>query len=190
MACQSGWSRKSWPTRRAYNFKAICLRYFNASGADSACEVGEYREVETHLIPRAFMAVQGMIGDFAIFGDDYDTPDGTAIRDYIHVTDLAAAHVLAVRRLLGGGACGTFNLGTGEGCSVRQVLNAIALETGHTVPVKIKDRRAGDPARLVANIALAGRDFGFKTQCSDLLTIIKTAWAWHQKLFANYSARS
>jgi UDP-glucose 4-epimerase len=106
--------------RRAYGFGAFCLRYFNASGADASGTIGELRDPETHLIPRAMMALQGHVPDFAVFGDDYDTPDGTAIRDYIHVTDLAAAHVKALTLLLAGQAGGSFNLGTGQGFSVKE----------------------------------------------------------------------
>jgi UDP-arabinose 4-epimerase len=169
--------------RRAYQFNAICLRYFNASGADPSGEVGEFREVETHLIPRAMMAVGGLIRDFSIFGDDYDTPDGTAIRDYIHVSDLAAAHVLALTKLLQGDAGGSFNLGTGEGTSVRQVLTAIGCVSGRKVPVQIKPRRAGDPPLLVADPSAARQQLGFETVYSDLSTIVKSAWAWHQKVY-------
>ena len=116
--------------RAAYGFGSFALRYFNAAGADPAGGIGGLREVETHLIPRAMMALQGHVPDFAVFGDDYDTPDGTAIRDYVHVTDLAAAHVLATRLLLEGHTGGAFNLGTGNGFSVREILAAIAAETG------------------------------------------------------------
>ena len=107
--------------RGAYGLGSFALRYFNASGADPAGGIGEQREVETHLIPRAMMALQGHVPDFAVFGDDYATPDGTAIRDYIHVTDLAAAHVLALKLLLDGHSGGVFNLGTGKGFSVREI---------------------------------------------------------------------
>src|ERR1700755_1320875 len=120
--------------RSAYGLGAFCLRYFNASGADASAEIGELRDNETHLIPRAMMALQGHVADFAVFGDDYDTPDGTAIRDYIHVTDLAAAHVLALKQLMQGHRGGAFNLGTGSGLSVREILTAIATETGRKVP--------------------------------------------------------
>ena len=105
--------------RSAYGLGSFCLRYFNASGADAAGGIGELRDNETHLIPRAMMALQGHVADFAVFGDDYDTPDGTAIRDYIHVTDLAAAHLLALKLLMQGHSGGAFNLGTGTGFSVR-----------------------------------------------------------------------
>lgn len=167
--------------RSAYRLGAFCLRYFNASGADAAGGIGELRDPETHLIPRAMMALQGHVGDFAVFGDDYDTPDGTAIRDYIHVTDLATAHVEALKLLMQGHAGGAFNLGTGTGFSVREILSAIAAETGCKVPHVVKPRRAGDPTYLVANPAAARETLNFRAQHSDLATIIRTAWAWHQK---------
>jgi UDP-glucose 4-epimerase len=167
--------------RSAYGFGAFCLRYFNASGADPSGGIGELRDNETHLIPRAMMALRGHVGDFAVFGDDYDTPDGTAIRDYIHVTDLAAAHVRALTLLMQGHRGGAFNLGTGIGFSVRQILGAIAAETGRDVPHVVKPRRSGDPAYLVANPVAARDTLKFRTEHSDLATIIRTAWAWHQK---------
>ncbi len=167
--------------RSAYGLGAFCLRYFNASGADPSGGIGELRDIETHLIPRAMMALQGHVGDFAVFGDDYGTPDGTAIRDYIHVTDLAAAHMLALRLLMQGHRGGAFNLGTGTGFSVRQILGAIAAETGREVPHAVKPRRSGDPAYLVADPAAARETLKFRTEHSDLATIIRTAWSWHQK---------
>lgn len=166
--------------RTAYGFGAFCLRYFNASGADPAGGIGELRDNETHLIPRAMMALQGHV-DFAVFGDDYDTPDGTAIRDYIHVTDLAAAHVAALKLLEDGHAGGSFNLGTGSGFSVREILNAIRQETGREVPHTLKPRRTGDPTYLVADPSAARNVLNFVPRHSDLPTIIRTAWAWHQK---------
>ncbi|WP_315833820.1 UDP-glucose 4-epimerase GalE [Bradyrhizobium prioriisuperbiae] len=167
--------------RDAYGFGAFCLRYFNASGADVSGVIGEQRDPETHLIPRAMMALQGHVPDFSIFGDDYDTPDGTAVRDYIHVTDLAAAHVLALKLLMQGHRGGSFNLGTGHGFSVRQILAAIAQETGREVPQVMKPRRAGDPAMLVANPGAARDVLSFEAAHSDLPTIIRTAWAWHRR---------
>jgi UDP-glucose 4-epimerase len=167
--------------RGAYGFGAFCLRYFNASGADARGGIGELRDNETHLIPRAMMTLQGHLTDFAVFGDDYDTPDGTAIRDYIHVTDLAAAHVAALKLLMQGHQGGAFNLGTGKGFSVREILTAIAAETGREVPHVIKPRRAGDPTYLVADPSAARDVLKFVPQHSDLATIIRTAWAWHQK---------
>ncbi|WP_439359816.1 UDP-glucose 4-epimerase GalE [Bradyrhizobium sp. DASA03007] len=166
--------------RTAYGFGAFCLRYFNASGADPAGGIGELRDNETHLIPRAMMALQGHV-EFAVFGDDYDTPDGTAIRDYIHVTDLAAAHVAALKLLEQGHAGSSFNLGTGSGFSVREILNAIRQETGREVPHTIKPRRPGDPTYLVADPSAAKKVLNFVPRHSDLPTIIRTAWAWHQK---------
>jgi UDP-glucose-4-epimerase GalE len=165
--------------RTAYGFGAFCLRYFNASGADDSAAIGELRDNETHLIPRAMMAMQGHLSDFAVLGTDYDTPDGTAIRDYIHVTDLADAHVAALKLLMEGHQGGAFNLGTGNGLSVREILEAIALETGRTVPHLIKPRRAGDPAYLVADASAAREVLQFSPRHSDLATIIRTAWAWH-----------
>ena len=167
--------------RGAYGLGSFALRYFNASGADPAGGIGELREVETHLIPRAMMALQGHVPDFAVFGDDYATPDGTAIRDYIHVTDLAAAHVLALKLLLQGHSGGAFNLGTGKGFSVREILAAIAGETGREVPHVVKPRRAGDPTYLVADASAARETLKFRPAHSDLATIIRTAWAWHSK---------
>jgi UDP-glucose 4-epimerase len=167
--------------RSAYGFGAFCLRYFNASGADPGGGIGELRDNETHLIPRAMMALQGHVGDFAVFGDDYDTPDGTAIRDYIHVTDLAAAHVEALKLLLAGHAGGAFNLGSGSGFSVREILAAIRAETGREVPHVVKPRRSGDPTYLVADPSAARKVLNFTPRHSDLATIIRTAWAWHRK---------
>ena len=167
--------------RSAYGIGAFCLRYFNASGADASGDIGEKRNNETHLIPRAMMALQGHVADFAVFGDDYDTPDGTAIRDYIHVTDLAAAHVEALKLLMQGHGGGAFNLGTGAGFSVRQILAAIAAETGREVPHVVKPRRPGDPTYLVADPSAAREVLKFHTRNSELATIIRTAWAWHQK---------
>jgi UDP-glucose-4-epimerase GalE len=166
--------------RSAYELGAFCLRYFNASGADAAGGIGELRDNETHLIPRAMMALQGHVADFAVFGDDYDTPDGTAIRDYIHVTDLAAAHVAALKLLMQGHCGGAFNLGTGTGFSVRDILSAIAAETGRDVPHVVKPRRTGDPAYLVADPTAARAILKFDPRHSDLATIIRTAWAWHR----------
>jgi UDP-glucose-4-epimerase GalE len=166
--------------RSAYGLGAFSLRYFNASGADVSGGIGELRDHETHLIPRAMMALQGHIADFAVFGDDYDTPDGTAIRDYIHVTDLAAAHLLALKLLTQGHSGGAFNLGTGAGFSVREILSAIATETGRDVPHVVKPRRAGDPTYLVADPTAAREILKFRPAHSDLATIIRTAWAWHR----------
>jgi UDP-arabinose 4-epimerase len=167
--------------RSAYQFRSVCLRYFNACGADRCGTIGEKRDPETHLIPRALMALQGHVSDFAVFGDDYDTPDGTAVRDYIHVDDLAAAHIAALNLLLSGDAGGIFNLGTGVGYSIKQILEAVRSETGETVPWVMRARRAGDPPILVADPSLAERRLAFKATRSDLPSIIGSAWAWHKK---------
>lgn len=167
--------------RPAYGLRSVALRYFNASGADPEGELGELRETETHLIPRAMMTLQGLIPDFTVFGADFATPDGTAIRDYVHVSDLADAHVAALRTLLEGAPGGVFNLGTGHGCSVKEVLEAIESEAGEGVPYLTGPRRPGDPAVLVASAARARTAFGFDPVQSDLASIVRTAWAWHRR---------
>jgi UDP-glucose-4-epimerase GalE len=167
--------------RAAYQIRSISFRYFNASGADPAGYIGELRDPETHLIPRAMMRLQGHVSEFSVFGNDYDTPDGTAVRDYIHVSDLAAAHVLGVKVLTDGHPGRIYNLGTGLGYSVRQVLSAIAAETGREVPFDVRERRAGDPPILVANPNLVERELGFKPRYSNLQTIVRSAWRWHRK---------
>lgn len=167
--------------RKAYGLRAIALRYFNASGADPETEVGELREAETHLIPRAMMALQGYIDDFQVFGSDFPTPDGTAIRDYIHVSDLADAHVLALKNLLAGGTGGAFNLGTGQGYSVGEVLKEVARSTGRPMDTPKGSRRPGDPVQLVADAGAARETLGFDPTRSSLNTIVDTAWAWHQR---------
>jgi len=166
----------------AYGLNFTALRYFNASGDDAEAEIGELREVETHLIPRALMALQGYIDDFQVFGSDFPTPDGTAIRDYIHVSDLADAHVAAMDRMLKGAKGGSiFNLGIGHGYSVGEVLATIADATGQSLPAPRGDRRPGDPAQLVADAAKARAELGFAPRHSDLRNIIETAWRWHQR---------
>jgi UDP-arabinose 4-epimerase len=168
--------------RPAYGLRSIALRYFNACGADPDNEIGELRDPETHLIPRAMMALQGHISDFAVFGTDFETPDGTAIRDYVHVADLADAHVAALGQLLSGFSGSVFNLGTGRGYSVREVLHAIEREAGERLPAVTGQRRAGDPAVLIADPARARHELGFDPARSDLETIVRTAWAWHRRV--------
>jgi UDP-glucose 4-epimerase/UDP-arabinose 4-epimerase len=167
--------------RAAYQLHSTCLRYFNASGAERSASIGEFRNPETHLIPRAMMALQGHVDDFAIFGDDYDTPDGTAVRDYIHVEDLAAAHIMALDALLNGSVGGCFNLGTGSGHSVREVIAAVEAAAGRKIPMAVKPRRPGDPPFLVADPSSARKSLGFRPVVSDLTAIVSSAWAWHQK---------
>jgi UDP-arabinose 4-epimerase len=192
-------STSTWPVNPYGRSKLVCemmlediaatsdlsftaLRYFNAAGDDPDGELGEDRVVETHLIPRAMMALRGHLDDFQVFGSDFPTPDGTAIRDYIHVADLAEAHVLALKRMLDGASGGArFNLGTGTGFSVREVLSAIETVSGRKLPEVLGARRSGDPSRLVADASLARRDLGFEPRLSDLQTIVATAWKWHEK---------
>lgn len=160
---------------RAYGIRSVALRYFNAAGADPEGQLTEKHDPETHLIPRALMAAAGRIDRLDVFGDDYATPDGTCIRDYIHVTDLADAHVAAVNYLRDGGEVLHANLGSGHGTSVRQVLSAIDRVTGRPVPVQMLPRRAGDPPVLYADTNWARQRLGFRPQLSDINTIIATA---------------
>jgi UDP-glucose-4-epimerase GalE len=160
-------------------FRGIRLRYFNACGAEPAAGLGERHDPETHLIPLLLRAIQRN-QPMTIFGDDYPTPDGTCIRDYIHVSDLAEAHVLAVEQLLNGGASGAFNVGTGEGHSVKQVLNAVERVTGRKVPYRIGPRREGDPPSLVADSQKLQRELGWRPQRADLDRIVSDAWAFAQ----------
>ncbi len=168
----------------AHGIRYALLRYFNACGADPDGETGECHEPETHLIPLALDAASGK-GELTVFGEDYPTPDGTCVRDYINVTDLAEAHVAALRSVLDGGASMALNLGTGHGISNREVLDAIARVTGNAVPHTVGERRPGDPAELVADPSLAEKTRGWKARSSDIDTIVETAWRWHRR---NYQA--
>jgi len=159
----------------AYGMRYAALRYFNACGADIDGELGEKHDPETHLIPRAMLAAAGSADALEVFGDDYDTPDGTCIRDYIHVVDLARAHVLAVEHLANGGGNLVLNLGTGRGTSIKEIVDAIGRVTGREVPVEMGARRAGDPPALYADPTEAAAKLGFTTLHSDLDTIIRTA---------------
>lgn len=165
---------------RADGLRALCLRYFNAAGADPEGEVGERHLPETHLIPLVLQTALGQRESIQIFGEDYDTPDGTAIRDYIHVQDLADAHVLALAHLRSGGASGAFNLGNGQGHSVRQVVEAARAVTGLDIPVRLAPRRAGDSPRLVGDATRAREVLGWRPQFADIAGIIRTAWDWHR----------
>ena len=165
----------------AYGIRSIALRYFNAVGADFDGEIGEFRDNETHIVPRALMYLLGHIDEFIIHGSDFPTPDGTAIRDYVHVKDLAEAHITAARLLADGHLGGAYNLGQGAGYSVLEVLSAIERITGRKMPAVTGGRRAGDPAILVAQPALARDVLGFAPRYSSLEDIIGSAWAWHQK---------
>jgi UDP-glucose-4-epimerase GalE len=163
-----------------HQVRSVALRYFNASGADPAGDLGEEHVPETHLIPlvlRAVMTLQPMI----VFGNDYDTPDGTCIRDYIHVNDLAQAHILAVEHLMAGGASDRFNVGTGTGYSVFEVIRAAEQVTGHKVPFKIGPRREGDPPSLVAASRKLQNKLGWKPRSSGLLEIVEHAWRFAER---------
>jgi UDP-arabinose 4-epimerase len=164
----------------AYGFESVCLRYFNAAGADPDGLVGECHDPETHLIPLALDAVSGRGPALKIFGTDYPTPDGTCVRDYIHVTDLAQAHHLALRHLMTGKGSARFNLGNGKGYSVREVLDAVAKVAGRPVPAEFAPRRAGDPPALVGSSGKAVRELGWSPRYAALEAIVETAWKWHQ----------
>jgi UDP-arabinose 4-epimerase len=163
----------------AYGIRSVSLRYFNACGADPDGETGEEHDPETHLIPLVLAAAAGKLEHVQVFGTDYPTKDGTAIRDYIHVTDLADAHVKAIGYLERGGATTALNLGTGEGQTVRDVILAAERVTGRKVPRKEVGRRAGDPPALVADARRANEVLGWKPVMSDLDSILRTAWNWH-----------
>ena len=182
-----GWSKRMVEQmladfEHAYGLRWAALRYFNAAGADPLARIGERHEPETHLIPLALQAASGRRGALKVFGRDYDTPDGTCIRDYVHVDDLASAHLLALEHLWRGGASGAFNLGNGQGFSVQQVLDTVARVTGRAVPHEDAPRRTGDPARLVADAGLAHSVLGWVPQYAELQTIVEHAWAWEQRM--------
>lgn len=170
---------------RAYGIRSIALRYFNAAGADPDGELGEDHDPELHLIPRAIDAAAGR-GSFQIFGEDYDTPDGTCLRDYIHVTDLAEAHVLALDALRGGAPTTYYNLGNGKPTSVKEVVDAVARVVGRPVPVTIGARREGDPAVLYASSERITRELGWQPELEDVDTIVATAWRWRERHPSGY----
>jgi len=160
----------------AYGLRSISLRYFNAAGATKRC--GELHEPESHLVPNVLKAAAGDMPQVSVFGTDYPTPDGTAIRDYVHVADLAEAHVLAIEHLRRGGATDRLNLGTGDGYSVTQVIETARRVTGKPIPTRIEGRRAGDPPKLVADARRAGQVLGWKPVESDLASILRSQWEW------------
>ncbi|MEI6825832.1 MAG: UDP-glucose 4-epimerase GalE [Desulfuromonadales bacterium] len=163
----------------AYSLKYICLRYFNAAGADPAGEVGENHDPETHLIPLVLDVAQGKSENIKVFGCDYDTIDGTCIRDYIHVMDLATAHTLALSHLLKEGRSASYNLGTGKGISVLEIIDAAARITGKEIPRKIEARRLGDPPVLIADNKKIYNELNWKPANSNINQIISDAWRWH-----------
>jgi UDP-glucose 4-epimerase len=166
---------------RAYGLKSVCLRYFNAAGADPEGELGECHEPETHLIPLILQVASGRRPHITVYGEDYPTPDGTCIRDYIHVSDLCQAHLLALQQLLAGGGSARYNLGNGNGYSVREVIAAARRVSGHPIPVQIGPRRPGDPPVLVADARAARQVLGWQPRHADLDTILAHAWAWEQR---------
>jgi UDP-glucose-4-epimerase GalE len=163
---------------RGHGMRWSALRYFNACGADPDGGIGECHEPETHLIPVALEAAAGLRPELVLFGTDYPTRDGTCIRDYVHVSDLADAHVRSVEALLENGPGGPYNLGSGRGLSNREVLDRVGAIVGRPVPHRVGPRREGDPAELVADSSRFQRDFGWSPVRSDLDTIVRTAWAW------------
>lgn len=169
----------------AYGVRSVCLRYFNCAGADPDGELGEDHDPEPHIIPRILAAAAGELEVLEIYGGDYPTPDGTAVRDYVHVSDLAAAHVAALRYLLDGGDSIALNLGIGRGYSVRDVIGAGERVTGRRIRTRVRDRRPGDPPVLVASPDLAHAVLGWQARYDDLDDMIATAWAWRRRQSAD-----
>ncbi|MEW6227522.1 MAG: UDP-glucose 4-epimerase GalE [Bacillota bacterium] len=172
---------------RAYGMRYVALRYFNAAGADPAGDIGEDHDPETQLIPLVLMTALGLRPRLQVFGQDYDTPDGTCVRDYIHVCDLASAHVLAAEALAEGCGSRAYNLGNGKGYTVRQVIEAARRITGRDIPTVDAPRRPGDPAVLVASSERISSELGWTPRYADLETIISTAWEWHRRHPRGYS---
>lgn len=166
---------------RAYGIRSVSLRYFNAAGADPMGDIGEAHEPETHLVPNALRAAMGG-PPLTVFGTDYGTRDGTCIRDYVHVNDLARAHLLAADYLADHEGAYAFNLGSGRGCTVREIIDAVARVSGHEVAFSLGARREGDPAELVADHSLAARELGWAPTMSDVDSIVETAWRWHSSV--------
>lgn len=163
----------------AHGIRFVTLRYFNAAGAHPSGDMGEAHDPESHLIPNACRVGLGQLERLTVYGKDYETPDGTGIRDYIHVWDLAQAHVAALEYLAAGGECGAFNVGTGQGHSVLEVIRAVERASGRSIPFTVGERRPGDPPRLVADPARLQASLAFKPARSDLKTICEDAWRWH-----------
>jgi UDP-glucose-4-epimerase GalE len=167
---------------QAHGLRYTSLRYFNAAGADPEAELGEAHNPETHLIPGILEVALGKRPFIEIYGTDYDTPDGTCIRDYIHVTDLAQAHILALEALLNGGASQVYNLGNQRGFSVREAVDCARAVTGQRIPARESSRRQGDPPVLVASSERIKRELGWAPHYDDLKVIMETAWGWQKKL--------
>ncbi len=169
--------------------KSVCLRYFNASGADPSGAIGEDHHPEEHLVPVAMLAALGKRPALKVFGTDYDTPDGTCVRDYIHVLDLAQAHLLAVDHLRSGGGSRRYNLGNGQGFSVREVIQTVEKVIGMPVPHEDADRRPGDPAKLIASSEQIRKDWGWSPKYRDLTAIVEHSWNWHKQHPDGYGDR-
>lgn len=167
-------------SEKAYNIKYTALRYFNVAGAHLSGKIGEDHTVETHLIPLILQVPLGKREKIGIFGEDYPTEDGTCIRDYVHVMDLADAHIKALERLFNGGESTVYNLGNGEGFSVKEVIECARKVTGHSIPAEVSERRAGDPARLVASSEKAMKELTWTPKYSTIEKIIESAWNWHK----------
>ncbi|MDH5356896.1 MAG: UDP-glucose 4-epimerase GalE, partial [Gammaproteobacteria bacterium] len=167
----------------AYGLKSVALRYFNAAGADPDGELGERHNPETHLIPLVLQAASGRRESISVFGQDYDTPDGSCVRDYIHVNDLCDVHLLALSKLRSSNKSSCYNLGNGHGFSVKQVIDTAKTVTGQKIKVVYANRRAGDPAELVADATLVKRELGWEPRFSELEQIVETAWQWEKAFF-------
>jgi UDP-glucose 4-epimerase len=167
-------------SEEAYGIKHVVLRYFNVAGAHMTEDIGEDHEPESHLIPIILQVALGKRDKINIFGDDYNTHDGTCIRDYIHVSDLVAAHLLAIEKLRNGGTSGIYNLGNGNGFTVKEVIDTARKVTGKDIPAIVAPRRGGDPARLIASSEKAMKELGWKPRYASLEQIIESAWKWHK----------
>jgi len=168
----------------AYGLRSTCLRYFNAAGADPDGELGERHVPETHLIPLILQAASGRRADIKVFGDDYTTDDGTCVRDYIHINDLCEAHSLALQKMINSDQSARYNLGNGQGFSVKQVIDVAREVSGKEFKVTVEPRRAGDPAVLVADATLAKKELGWQPKFADLKDIVKTAWHWETEFLS------
>jgi UDP-glucose 4-epimerase len=173
----------------AHGIKFVALRYFNAAGAHENGRIGEDHSPETHLVPLILQVPLGQREHISIYGDDYPTPDGTCIRDYLHVSDLADAHILALNMLLNGGDSNVYNLGSGNGYSVKEMIEVARKVTGHPIPQVVEARRSGDPAVLVASSDKIKQQLGWNPSRDSLETIIQTAWNWHQQHPDGYKNR-
>lgn len=171
----------------AHGVKYVSLRYFNAAGAHPSGTIGEDHSPETHLIPLILQVPLGKREHISIFGDDYSTPDGTCIRDYVHITDLASAHLLALKKLRDGGDSAIYNLGSGNGFSVKEVIDVARKVTGHPIPAVVQPRRAGDPAILVASSERAKQELNWNPEHTNMEEIVESAWNWHKNRPEGYS---